>query len=278
MVFLLLVFVSKKVIERASESTSTVTRSCPERPAIGFHVGGRGRLRGCPPPPTPARRKILWLARLEYRFHAWRERRARARGLTPTVTPFPGYGGPDWVRVLGRVLIVPPVPPTGSGEYERVRGWRSFASVPVGFAQVRITIGDVAHEVVADRGGVIDTDIPALIDPGWQTLSMSVEGGEPVETRVFIVGSEVRFGVVSDVDDTVMVTALPRPLLAAWNSFVVNEHARQPVPGMAVLMERLVRECARYAGRSICPPGPGTSLRHSSGSSGGISSRPVRSC
>ena len=71
---------------------------------------------------------------------------------------------------------------------------------------------------------------------------MAVEGGEPVETRVFVVGPDVRFGVVSDIDDTVMVTALPRPLLAAWNSFVVDEHARQPVPGMAVLMERIVRE------------------------------------
>lgn len=190
----------------------------------------------------PARRKVLWLARLEYRFHSWRERRARARGLTPTVTPFPGYGSPDWVRVLGRILIVPPVPPIGPGEYEKVRGWRSFASVPVGFAQVRVTIGDTTHEVVADRGGVIDREIPAHLEPGWQTLTMSVEGGEPVETRVFVVGSDVRFGIVSDVDDTVMVTALPRPLLAAWNSFVVNEHARQPVAGMAVLMERLVRD------------------------------------
>jgi phosphatidate phosphatase APP1 len=63
-----------------------------------------------------------------------------------------------------------------------------------------------------------------------------------VETRVFIVGNDVTFGIVSDVDDTVMVTALPRPLLAAWNSFVLDEHARQPVPGMAVLLERLARE------------------------------------
>lgn len=194
------------------------------------------------PEPVPVRRKVLWLARLEYRFHAWRERRARARGLTPSATPFPGYGGPDWVRVLGRVLIVPPVPLLEGGEYASVRGWRSFASVPVGYAQVRITIGGAVHEVVADRGGVIDAEIPAKLPAGWQTLEMSVEGGEPVETRVFVVGPDVTFGIVSDVDDTVMVTALPRPLLAAWNSFVVNEHARQPVPGMAVLMERLVRD------------------------------------
>jgi len=144
--------------------------------------------------------------------------------------------------VLGRVMIVPAAPSSTKVEYESVRGWRSFAAVPVGFAQVQITVADAVHEVVADRGGVIDTVIAARLEPGWQTLTMSVEGGEPVETRVFVVGAGVRLGVVSDVDDTVMVTALPRPLLAAWNSFVVNEHARQPVPGMAVLMERLVRD------------------------------------
>ena len=197
-------------------------------------------------PPTttqpPAHPKVLWLARLEYRFHSWRERRARARGLKPTVAPFPGYAGVDWVRVLGRVLIAPPAPQRASNEFERVRGWRSFAAVPIGYSQVRITIAGVTHEVVADRGGVIDTVLSGRLAPGWQTLTMSVEGGEPVETRVFVVGPDVRFGIVSDIDDTVMVTALPRPLLAAWNSFVVDEHARQPVPGMAVLMERLVRD------------------------------------
>lgn len=190
----------------------------------------------------PPRGKILWIARLEYRFHAWRERRARARGLTPVVTPFPGYGSVEWVRVLGRVLIVPPVRTKRSGEYGSVRGWRSFAAVPVGYAQVRISVADAHHEVVADRGGVIDTVLPVTLEPGWQTLTMSVEGGEPIETRVFVVGPDIDFGVVSDVDDTVMVTALPRPLVAAWNSFVVDEHARQPVPGMAVLMERLVHD------------------------------------
>jgi phosphatidate phosphatase APP1 len=191
------------------------------------------------PEPRP---KVLWFARLEYRFHSWRERRARARGHKPTVAAFPGYGGEDWIRVLARVLIVPPVRVREGGEYATVRGWRSFASVPVGFAQVSVSVDGVIHEVVADRGGVIDTVLPATLEPGWHPVTMSVEGSEPVEARIFVVASDVRFGIVSDVDDTVMVTALPRPLIAAWNSFVVDEHARQPVPGMAVLLERLARE------------------------------------
>ncbi|KQR93033.1 MAG: DUF2183 domain-containing protein [Microbacterium ginsengisoli] len=190
--------------------------------------------------PRPA--KVLWLARLERRFHAWRERRARRRGLTPVVAAFPGYGGADWVRVLGRVMIVPPASRASRASYTGVRGWRSFAAVPIAHARVEVLIDGAAHEVTADAGGVVDVVVPARLEPGWQEFSVSVEGGEPITMRTFIVGAEVTFGVVSDVDDTVMVTALPRPLLAAWNSFVVNEHARQPVPGMAVLLERLATQ------------------------------------
>ncbi|WP_193596226.1 App1 family protein [Microbacterium sp. YJN-G] len=186
--------------------------------------------------------KIHWFARLEHRFHVWRERRARRRGRSATVVPFPGYGGTGWVRVVGRALIVPPPLKRSRGEGTGVRGWRAFVSIPVSFAAVQVHVGGRTHDVVADRGGVIDTVIEAELEPGWQTLTMSVEGQDPVEATVFIVADDVRFGVICDVDDTVMVTALPRPFIAAWNSFVLDEHARTPVPGMAVLLEQLRRE------------------------------------
>ncbi|WP_309066403.1 App1 family protein [Microbacterium sp.] len=198
--------------------------------------------------------KIHWFARLEHRIHVWRERRARRRGRSATAVPFPGYGGTGWVRVVGRVLIVPPPrkqprgrrgkasQQDGAADRAGVRGWRSFVSIPVSYAAVQVEIGGRTHDVVADRGGVIDTVIDAELPAGWQTFTMSVEGQDPVEASVFIVGDEVRFGVVCDVDDTVMVTALPRPFIAAWNSFVVDEHARTPVPGMAVLLEQLTRD------------------------------------
>ena len=156
--------------------------------------------------------------------------------------PFAGYGGTGWVRVLGRVLIVPPARRNEAGEYASVRGWRSFVGIPVSFATVSVTIGDRTYEIVADRGGVVDSVIHTELPAGWQSFTMSVEGQDPVEAGAFIVGDDVKFGVLSDVDDTVMVTALPRPFIAAWNSFVVDEHARLPVPGMAVLLEQLVRQ------------------------------------
>jgi phosphatidate phosphatase APP1 len=129
-----------------------------------------------------------------------------------------------------------------------IRGWRSFTSAPVPGQTVTITAGDQRFDVIADRGGVIDEMVEVRLPAGWNELLLQVEGEEPTSTSVFIVADEQAIGVVCDIDDTVMVTALPRPFLAAWNSFVRDEHARRPVPGMAVLMERITRQ---YPGSPI---------------------------
>ncbi|PZF61023.1 ACP synthase [Curtobacterium sp. MCBD17_034] len=178
-------------------------------------------------------------ARVEDAVQEFRERRARARGLVPTVVPYTGYGAPGWVRVLCRVLL------TRRGlasdaSYEGVRGWRSFTSVAVDDVEVTVTAGGATHRVQADRGGVVDTRVPLDLEPGWQTVTLAAGGSRPVHAPVFVVDPSTRFGVVSDVDDTIMVTSLPRPFLAAWNSFVLTEHARRPVPGMSVLYERIL--------------------------------------
>ncbi|AWB89422.1 App1 family protein [Salinibacterium hongtaonis] len=178
-------------------------------------------------------------SRIEDTIHEFRERSARRRGHTPTVIPYSGYGAPGWVRVLGRVLLSKP---GSASRYRKIRGWRSFTSVPLNDVEVTVTIGGVSHTVTADRGGVIDSVVEADLAPGWQTITIGIDGGEPAEAPVFIVDPDVRFGLVSDVDDTVMVTALPRPFLAAWNTFVLDEHARRPVPGMAVLYERVLHD------------------------------------
>jgi phosphatidate phosphatase APP1 len=47
---------------------------------------------------------------------------------------------------------------------------------------------------------------------------------------------------VSDIDDTILVTWLPRPLHAAWNTFFRREHSRRPVPGMSELLRHLAGE------------------------------------
>jgi len=163
--------------------------------------------------------------------------RLRARGWGVTIVPYTGYGGAGWVRVLARVLLTrhdPDRPPI-----DKVRGWRSFTTLPVMGAPVVIDAGGQEHRTRANRGGFIDVVIPGDLAPGWGSVALRSDGAQPVEAPVRVVDPGVRFGIISDIDDTVMVTALPRPLLAGWNTFVVDEHARSAVPGMAVLYERL---------------------------------------
>lgn len=193
--------------------------------------------------PTPVAARSPWARRavaVEDRFHRWRERRGRRRGLSPVVIPYSGYGGDGWIRVLCRVLLAPaaadrPTPST-------IRGWRSFTSIPVADAAVTVEADGQRFTVQADRGGVVDVDLAVRLAPGIRTITLTAEGSEPVAARIFVVDPDARLGIVSDIDDTVMVTALPRPFLAAWNTFVLDVHARRPVPGMAVLLERLAHE------------------------------------
>jgi phosphatidate phosphatase APP1 len=186
---------------------------------------------------TPATR-LHHAARVEDALHEIVERRLRQRGWQPVITAYTGYGAPGWARVMARVVL------TRRGRsrkrLEKVRGWRSFTTSPVNGAVVRVRIGDRVHETRTDRSGYVDCRVEGVLAPGWASVLLSTEGAEPVEAPIRVVDPAVTFGVISDVDDTVMVTALPRPLLAAWNTFVLDEHARMAVPGMAVLYERLV--------------------------------------
>jgi phosphatidate phosphatase APP1 len=177
-------------------------------------------------------------ARVEDAVHEFIEPRLRQRGWRDTIVPYTGYGTPSWVRVMARVLLRRPE--QGPERVHAVRGWRSFATSPVAAETVIIDVGDRQHEVRTDRGGYIDVVVEAGLEPGWRNIRLHRVDAESVQAPVRILDPDVRFAVVSDIDDTIMVTALPRPLLAAWNTFVLDEYARSPVPGMAVLYERLV--------------------------------------
>lgn len=176
-----------------------------------------------------------------------RSRRARKRGKTPTVVPYISYGSTEWVRVLGRVMLLKPKAREQTrlrpdvAAVSRVRGWRTFTSICVPFQKVDVLIdGEPAGQVRADRGGVVDAVIDAKLEAGWHTITLRAGKGEAAEAPVQIMSPDAEFGIISDVDDTVLMTALPRPLVAAWNTFVVDEHARAATPGMSVLLGQLL--------------------------------------
>jgi hypothetical protein len=113
-------------------STSSGSRSI----AIGSRVRKDARMAD----PMSGSLRPHRAARAEERLHAMIEHRLRARGWTPRVVPYVGYGTDRWVRVLARVLLAPPT--SRPGEDADGRGWRRFLSASAAGVPVTIQVGE----------------------------------------------------------------------------------------------------------------------------------------
>ncbi len=174
----------------------------------------------------------------------------RDRGWGTRIVPHPGYGTTGFVRVLGRVLMSRQ---QGSGGAEKPvsarlrtaeevqRGWRAFVTAPAVDVPVSVVVNDRTITTTTDRAGLVDVTVRGHgFGHGWHSVTLTSPDADPVEARVLVAGTTQRLGIVSDIDDTVLSTSLPRPMVAAWNTFVRSEGTRRAVPGMATLYRELV--------------------------------------
>ena len=164
----------------------------------------------------------------------------RSRGWRHLVVPHTGYAGPDFVRVLARVVLAPHAddPVERADRFEYRRGWRNFLTAEALDVEVTVDVAGQRHRTRTDRSGHVDVRLPNPgLAPGWSDVTLTAPGSEPARVPVRVVAGDETFGLVSDIDDTVIRTLLPRPLIAAYNTFVVQEQSRRPVPGMASLYD-----------------------------------------
>ena len=197
------------------------------------------------PRPHPA-------ALIEDAYHERIAGRLRDRGWKTRVLPHMGYGSVASIRVFGRVVMsrLPLRVAAGTepsyavqlrSHEEETRGWRAFVAAPAIDVPVTVTINERVIEARTDRGGYIDVTVRGHgLAPGWQSVRLSSPDALSVEAPVLVVGTRQTFGIISDIDDTVLSTSLPRPFIAAWNTFVKVEGARKPVPGMATFYREML--------------------------------------
>lgn len=193
-------------------------------------------------------------ARIEDGFHRRLTPYLRGRGWGPRTISYISYGSPASLRVLGRVVLgrrfeAEARVDTAATSEELAhavfnqRGWRSYVTAPVGYIPVTIRIGTKDFHTKTDRSGYIDHTITGHgLTPGWGEIEIRTKSAQPVPARVQIIDDEVTVGIVSDIDDTVMVTSVPRPLIAFWNTFIRHVRARRLVPGMARMYSDLLAD------------------------------------
>jgi phosphatidate phosphatase APP1 len=194
-----------------------------------------------------------WVVHLE---RVWDARRLRRAGSRPParfrIEPYIGHGGPEGVVVRGRVLDNPP--PSDAVEGEGVgpavrRTLQGFLTAELPGVPLRVEVAGATVETVTDAEGYflarLSPDLDKLTSP-WASGTVEL-GGEyrgltgphttPLEVRV--AGPDARFGILSDVDDTILETGVQRVGRMVRQTITGSALTRTPFPGAAGLYRDL---------------------------------------
>lgn len=177
------------------------------------------------------------------------------------ILPFRGYGTPTRVSIGGRVLETDGVQHRPSSvrdsAFRNLRhSIRRLRSDEIPGAKVRMKLGKLEQEIQTDEEGYFDADIEPdePLEPGWHDVELelveSIAGSEGVRAtgQVLVPPDDADFGVISDVDDTVVYTGVTSRLKMIRIILFKNAHTRLPFPGVA----------AFYRALKLGPTGRGT--------------------
>jgi phosphatidate phosphatase APP1 len=212
-----------------------------------------------------------WAARVAHRVERRVDHvRTSVRGARAArqVQPYSGYGTAEEVFLSGRVLAnrrAGPVRPDDTWWRNLATSLRHLESDEVPAARVRIEFRGTATDVFTDDEGYFrawlrsaHTATPGSPATAWQDAHVRVvepvqPEAAPVEDvgRVLIPGTRAAFGVISDIDDTVIRTEATRLLRMLKRTLLENARTRLPFAGVAAFYSALRRGTPDDAGNPI---------------------------
>jgi phosphatidate phosphatase APP1 len=163
------------------------------------------------------------------------------------IIPYVGYGSERFIDLKGRVLEDKGIKP--SKETDRIwdnllNMYRRFESDEVPNARLLARFQDNEQEVDADEEGFFEVSLhleePLSHEPGWQKIDLELldprhPGNDVVaaEGQVMVVSPQAEYGVISDIDDTVVYTGVTSRLQLASTVLLKNAYTRLPLKGVA---------------------------------------------
>ena len=174
------------------------------------------------------------------------------------ICAYRGYATPTRVFVCGRVL--------SSKSPRELRGdeglcrnllntYRRIATTEVPHVAVTVQLAADAQSTRTDREGYYHAEVARSSerDQLWLTATArcQVRGAElSAEHEIVAPGPDAEFGIISDLDDTVIETNMTSLLTAAKLTFIGNAKTRKPLEGVAALYASLQNG---RAGRPVNP-------------------------
>lgn len=186
--------------------------------------------------------------------HAWD--RARLRGdRSPAdfrIEPYLGHGGAAGTLVRGRVLDDPPAAEAVDGEGVGAavrRTLRNFLTHELPGVPLTVTVAGATAEAVTDAEGYFLVRVPtapeSLVSPWTEGVVelrgdyRGVTGHRAAQVDVRVPSPDARFGILSDVDDTILQTGVQRVGRMVLQTFTGSALTRTPFEGAAELYRDL---------------------------------------
>jgi phosphatidate phosphatase APP1 len=188
---------------------------------------------------------------IEQRLDRRLERRAAGRPVSRRVviSPYRGFGRGNELLVRGRVLVDKRITRATAAEplwRNILNSYRRFQSDELASARVVGSYRDAVVESVTDEEGYFQIRLqPATVDSAaWQEISLQLpDFNVTAMAHVLVPPADAAFGVISDIDDTIVRTNATS-LLGTVRSVINNAAARLPFEGIAELYRAL------HAGRN----------------------------
>lgn len=172
------------------------------------------------------------------------------------IEPYRSYGTSFRLYVKGRVLDNLPLQYTPQQSFWQTlkNAVKQFDTFEIPHITVQLSVNGTNFITVTDAKGyflfdvMVDKDMKTISDAeGWVYFNLGIHGKEATEViEVFqgeflIPETEADFGVISDIDDTILNTGVTSFL--KWkvilNSLFVNAYERIPLHGASVLYRKL---------------------------------------
>lgn len=182
------------------------------------------------------------------------------------IASYMGFGTGEKMLLRGRVLEDKEIRVSRrtDSRWSNLRNmYRRFETDEVPYARVRAVYEKTEAEARADREGYFDIELnpPAGaegFDGLWHSVGLELleptdEDGERVsaEGRVLVPPPTARFGVISDIDDTVLRTNVGNKLKMILTTILSNAHTRAPFEGVAPFYRALQRGASGEEGNPV---------------------------
>jgi phosphatidate phosphatase APP1 len=162
--------------------------------------------------------------------------------------PYLGYGTRERLVMCGRVLEdenFTPATDSDSRWRNLVRFWKRLESDEVPGARLRARFFGRETQGVTDQEGYFRLEIAprGRLGPGaWQEVSLELidrPGAAPAVARIMVPSRRARFGVISDIDDTIVASQVGSKVRMILTAALTNARTRKPFPGVAAFYRAL---------------------------------------